>query len=386
MSPGYLGESTVSKQRVPTLVLPALAICFLVCRLISRRLKRLSLGIDDYTLIVGQIFVISIAGINYAATYYGMGRHMAAVMQEGFNMVIYMKLLYAFEPLYITAVAIIKFSVLLMYNRIFPVRSILVGSYILGGITLAWLISVDLVAIFQCTPIKKAWLPQTPGTCIDLKVALIANGIPNFVTDILILTLPGRSIWKLQASVWQRVSIIGVFLSGSLYDSHAVILNLASGGSVVFASIYRFSLIFQVDMDDIPWTIADAQTWCVVETSAGIISACLPTVVPLIKLLAKGVVTTATTGLSNTNSRSRSKSNTRSNLVRGANADVNDSGNGHQLARLESRGGLVRGVGDNYNVQVESGTGNRSRGSLHNEHGIRKTHGWTVIEASGDSD
>lgn len=104
-----------------------------------------------------------------------------------------------------------------MYNRIFPVRSILIGSYILGGITLAWLISVDLVAIFQCTPVKKAWLPQTPGTCIDLKVALIANGIPNFVTDILILTLPGRSIWKLQASVWQRVSIIGVFLSGSLY-------------------------------------------------------------------------------------------------------------------------------------------------------------------------
>lgn len=181
----------------------------------------------------------------------------------------------------------------------------------------------------------------------------------------------------------------------------------ANSGSVVFASIYRFSLIFQVDMDDIPCTspfqlypiyilttckgtIADAQTWCVVETSAGIISACLPTVVPLIKLLAKGVVTTATTGLSNTNSRSRttrSKSNAHSNLVRDGNVDGNDSGNGHQLARLESRGGLVRGVGDNYNVQVESGTGNRSRGSLHmNEHGIRKTHGWTVIEASGDSD
>lgn len=106
-----------------------------------------------------------------------------------------------------------------MYNRIFPVRSIRIGSYILGGITLAWLISVDLVAIFQCTPVKKAWLQQlVPGTCIDLKVALIANGVPNFVTDILILTLPGRSIWKLQASLWQRVSIIAVFLSGSLCE------------------------------------------------------------------------------------------------------------------------------------------------------------------------
>ncbi|KAL4918722.1 hypothetical protein BDW62DRAFT_180901 [Aspergillus aurantiobrunneus] len=371
MPPGYLEESIVNKQRVPTLVLPALAICFLICRFISRRLKRVPLGIDDYTLVLGQIFVVSIAGINYAATYYGMGRHMAAVMQEGFNMVIYMKLLYAFEPLYITAVAVIKFSVLLMYNRIFPVRSIRIGSYILGGITLAWLISVDLVAIFQCTPVKKAWLPQTPGHCIDLKVALIANGVPNFITDILILTLPGRTIWKLNASVWQRVSIIAVFLSGSF---------------VVFASIYRFSLIFKVDMNDIPWSIADAQTWCVVETSARIISACLPTIVPLIKLLAKGVITTATTGLSNTNSRSRTsrpKSHTNSRFGRDS---TGTDGNGHRLDRLESRGGLVRGAGgDNYNVQIESGSG--SRGSLHlNGHEIKKTHGWTVIEGSADSD
>lgn len=118
-----------------------------------------------------------------------------------------------------------------MYNRIFPVRSIRIGSYILGGITLAWLISVDLVAIFQCTPVKKAWLQQlVPGTCIDLKVALIANGVPNFVTDILILTLPGRSIWKLQASLWQRVSIIAVFLSGSLYEPIPMLASIAQSG------------------------------------------------------------------------------------------------------------------------------------------------------------
>ncbi|PLB54022.1 hypothetical protein P170DRAFT_326887, partial [Aspergillus steynii IBT 23096] len=180
--------------------------------------------------------------------------------------------LYIFEPTYITAVAIIKLSVLLMYNRIFPVRSIRIGSYILGGITLAWLISVDLVAIFQCIPVKKAWNQQLPGTCIDLKGALIGNGVPNFVTDIFILALPGRAIWKLQTGSRQRISIIAVLLSGSF---------------VVFASIYRFSLIFILDMDDIPWTLADAQTWCVVEISAGIISACLPTLVPLVRLLVR---------------------------------------------------------------------------------------------------
>ncbi len=123
MSPGYLEESTVNKQRVPTLVLPALAICFLVCRLISRGLKRLPIGVDDYTLIVGlvgraigvpsipsdrcldlryihcrnqlcwsvSIYLSVSTFLTLPATYYGMGRHMAAVMQEGFNTVTYMK-------------------------------------------------------------------------------------------------------------------------------------------------------------------------------------------------------------------------------------------------------------------------------------------------------
>lgn len=103
-----------------------------------------------------------------------------------------------------------------MYHRIFPVRLIKISGYILGGITLAWVISVDLVAIFQCNPVAKAYEPTRPGHCIQLKAALIGNGVPNFVTDILILALPARLIWRLQATLWQRVSIIGVFLTGSL--------------------------------------------------------------------------------------------------------------------------------------------------------------------------
>ncbi|KAL4931089.1 uncharacterized protein BDV17DRAFT_257080 [Aspergillus undulatus] len=79
-----------------------------------------------------------------------------------------------------------------MYNRIFPIRSARIGSYILGSIALVWLVSINLVAIFQCTPVKKAWNRQLPGTGIDLKAALIGNVAPNFITDIFILALPGR--------------------------------------------------------------------------------------------------------------------------------------------------------------------------------------------------
>jgi hypothetical protein len=49
----------------------------------------------------------------------------------------------------------------------------------------------------------------------------------------------------------------------------------------MFASIYRFSSIMQFDTADTTWTLATACTWCVVEVACGVISACLPTLRPL---------------------------------------------------------------------------------------------------------
>ncbi|KAJ0426098.1 hypothetical protein BJY00DRAFT_298228 [Aspergillus carlsbadensis] len=374
MPSNNLQESTVNKQRVTTIVLLALAVCFLILRLVTRKVKRVPLGLDDWTLNLGMVFVIATGGLNYASTYHGMGRHMAAASQEGLDVTLFFKLLYAFEPVYITAVAIIKFSVLLMYNRIFPVRYIRIGSYILGGITLAWLISVDLVAIFQCTPVRKAWNQPLPGHCINLKAALIGNGVPNFVTDICILALPVRCIWNLQAGMWQRVSIIAVFLSGSF---------------VVFASIYRFSLIFILDINDIPWTLADAQTWCVVETCAGIISACLPTVIPLFKPLLRRVL-----GVSfSSNDKSRSKKSNTTNTNNGQSQVLEG---GSRVQRSENRDRDRATDEDMYPLKEISGTATGARGnrgSLNSMSGMGagmgmkgKGQGWTVIEASGDSD
>lgn len=58
-----------------------------------------------------------------------------------------------------------------------------------------------------------------------------------------------------------------------------------SFNSVIFTSIYRFTTLFQFDPADVPWTLGNACTWCTVETSSGIISACMPTLRPVFKML-----------------------------------------------------------------------------------------------------
>ncbi|KAL4897644.1 hypothetical protein BDV59DRAFT_197919 [Aspergillus ambiguus] len=334
-------ESTQPKQRITTVVLAVLAIFFVVLRVSARRYKQVALGLDDWVLLVGLIFVLVVAGVNLACIEYGMGRHTDTIPMT--KLPTFFKLVYVFEPLYITAVGIIKISVLLMYNRIFPVRLIRLGGYLLGGITVAWVISVDLVAIFQCIPVHKAYEPTTPGRCIDLKAALIGNGVPNFVTDIFILALPARLIWGLQAGVSQRVSIILVFLTGSF---------------VVFASIYRFSLIFIFDVNDIAWTLADAQTWCVVETAAGVISACLPTTIPLLKACTRGFVSTA-------------RSLSRSNPTQSASLGASRRGAESAAAPGKPNGEFVLG-------EMPPG----KRGS----HLSNKAKGWTIIRTDVDSE
>jgi succinate dehydrogenase hydrophobic anchor subunit len=66
MASGYEEASTQSKQRVTTIVLAVLAIVFLFLRLLARRVKKIHLGPDDTTLIVGLVsllfFVLKVSG------------------------------------------------------------------------------------------------------------------------------------------------------------------------------------------------------------------------------------------------------------------------------------------------------------------------------------
>ena len=143
-----------------------------------------------------------------------MGRHAGTLSQD--DLVSFFKLLLAFECVYVTVVMLVKASILVMYHRIFPVPGFRLAVYIIGGVVVAWWLAIVLVCIFQCDPISKAWLPWSPGTCIDLKASFIGNAVPNIITDIAILALPITQVWSLQGTVARKLSLCCAFLLGSL--------------------------------------------------------------------------------------------------------------------------------------------------------------------------
>jgi hypothetical protein len=56
--------------------------------------------------------------------------------------------------------------------------------------------------------------------------------------------------------------------------------------SVVFASAYRFSVLFSYNNNDPTYTLAPTVGWTAIEMSAGIVSACLPIMRPALAFYA----------------------------------------------------------------------------------------------------
>lgn len=124
--------------------------------------------------------------------------------------------IFAFCITYGIASTLIKLTVLALYYRVFPTRTVRLGSYVLASLCLGWCIAIELVTIFQCNPIAKTWKTDLDGKCIDNLLFFAGNSVPNCALDLLILTLPIREVLRLQTTRSRKAGIAGVFMLGGI--------------------------------------------------------------------------------------------------------------------------------------------------------------------------
>lgn len=119
--------------------------------------------------------------------------------------------------LYACAITSVKLSILLFFQRLFPVQRFTVKVRITGAVCLVWWIAVIAIQIFSCKPIHGFWDRSVPSTCVDRKLFYVGVAVPNMITDIIILALPVRMIWRLQTTPGQKIGLLLTFLTGGLY-------------------------------------------------------------------------------------------------------------------------------------------------------------------------
>ncbi|KAK0656953.1 hypothetical protein B0T16DRAFT_452461 [Cercophora newfieldiana] len=234
------------------------------------------IGWDDWFILVALLMLWGFTATGVAGVYKGgMGRYLVVNMINGPQYLANTLLLfYISEYFYFTCVLFIKASVLAMYLRIFPTRFIKIGVYVLGTyVVLLWVASI-FVVIFQCTPVQKAYNPYIKeGWCLSIVSWFLGAAIPNIISEILILILPTREIWKLQVPRPQKLAICGVFAVGLL---------------VVICSALRIHGLVDFDEEnqaDLTRDIAHGWILTCAEPLVAIVAACLPTMTPLLRFI-----------------------------------------------------------------------------------------------------
>ncbi|KAL4863674.1 hypothetical protein BDV12DRAFT_177230 [Aspergillus spectabilis] len=228
-----------------------------------------ALAYDDWSLLIALAFAYGTGICCILGGEYGIGRHIWVV--EPNDVLMSMKIIFAYVILYATTVPMVKVSVLLLYRRIFRLTWTL---YLCAFLSVGYTISVSTAISLACVPTSYFWTqwvdPLNGGYCrINLYQFYLWNGVANLFTDVIILCLPIPIVWSLQMPKAQKWAISGIFLLG---------------GFVCVATIIRIYTITKMKSSvDITWVIGDAMIWSNVEPCIGIVSACLPTLRPLLR-------------------------------------------------------------------------------------------------------
>ncbi|MCJ1385608.1 hypothetical protein MMC17_008731 [Xylographa soralifera] len=250
-----------------TVAMAVLAGIALVGRLICRRMLKLQLAVSDYLIVTGLLGVWMYSGLIIGATTLGLGEHIRMVSTR--NLITQLQLIYAGEIIYFISLPIIKLSILFLYHSLFPGKVMTIAINVVGLTIIMWGTSGVLVAIFSCNPISGFWdVTMSPAPiCIDDTKFFLGTSIPNILTDVATLCLPIGRVWKLQMSRQTKIAISSIFLLG---------------GFVTIASILRLVFLLDINKSDITYSYYGITVWSAVETNLAVISACLPTMRPLL--------------------------------------------------------------------------------------------------------
>lgn len=139
------------------------------------------------------------------------------------NAVLIAKMLMVYQIVYYNAMVLAKFSYLAFYLRIFVSREFRILTWVCMGCAGAYWTGSMLQIFLICTPFERNWNPTLPGHCASQNVAFSTIGAFNLLTDVMIMALPIRFVWKLQMSLATKLAVVGIFGLGILYVFFALL-------------------------------------------------------------------------------------------------------------------------------------------------------------------
>ncbi|XPT03226.1 hypothetical protein M3J09_012327 [Ascochyta lentis] len=272
----------------------AVAVLFVLLRFFTRGFIVKKFGLDDLFILIAITLGLAQTATIILQVEHGRGLHSSELHKEDFDLMLMYKWINML--VYFVANWAVKMSILALYHRIGSGKRglpLIVQSraiWITAGAISAFTVAVILVQIFSCLPISAAWdVQQIPIVCIDGATFMHVQGAINVFTDLVLLLYPLPLLPLLKFNKRQRTALIVIFSIG-LIPVIASTMRLCeivmSGNAIQTGTGWQQA--------NSSWTWAWVPVWSQIEVDIGILTACLPCLSPLLRLVWSEVSVTRT--------------------------------------------------------------------------------------------
>ncbi|KAF2234771.1 hypothetical protein EV356DRAFT_532571 [Viridothelium virens] len=257
-----------------SIILMSLAICAVTLRLFTRRKRKVSIRADDWMIVFCLIVAVGLCITTlYAGATNLFARPIPSLTLEEYHA--HEKIIWVNALLGFIVYAVVKFSILLFYKRIFDLRRFHLAANVVFVIVAAWMVAAIFAQIFSANPVDNWWTSSFDFTrAFDYEIFLFAMSIIDIFLDLTVLVLPIRVIAHLHMDTTKKVALIGTFGLGFFCVVSSAVRTW-----------YNWELHLVVAGKTSSYNITSVSAWGVlwadIEACSSIVTACLPTIAPL---------------------------------------------------------------------------------------------------------
>ncbi|KAI2625151.1 hypothetical protein GGS21DRAFT_531535 [Xylaria nigripes] len=261
------------------IILPTIFFCL---RLWARRLRRKPLSADDWLCFGGLLVGYTCCGLQlYAAIDGELGQHQklgpdGQPIIDDPRFIVYETTKLAVNVISPLGFGLVKASIVVLYESIFHhVHLFRYMSYVMLGLLSAWSISFFFANLFICYPVTALIEPFYGKRCVNRAAVFLSTLVTDLIFDVLILVMPIPVVMRLQLPRKDRIAVLGMFLLGA---------------TVIAVSIARLVQLLEVNSQylfffyDETYYTSPAFFWANIELAIAVLSACLPTLKPILSV------------------------------------------------------------------------------------------------------
>ncbi|KAF2501685.1 hypothetical protein BU16DRAFT_613535 [Lophium mytilinum] len=199
------------------LIIPTIAVWM---RLYTKGKIVKSITLEDYVLLLGWVCYV---GAYYVCAFliidYLPGVHQWDVQVKAISKYLYY--LHIGTLMYGITILFIKLSILIQWIRVFLTPAsrgpMFWAFHALIWANIIFYVSCTFIEVWSCNPRAKIWTPLLQGgKCLNTNAIAVSSGVFNTISDIAMVLLPQRVIWKLNMSRGRKIGLSAIFLFGIL--------------------------------------------------------------------------------------------------------------------------------------------------------------------------